>query len=107
MKIQEMKSEYRIQEMQKMIHARTESGLTVSEWCQENNFSEGSYYYWLKKNHRKTITEVESENKIIKVPIMLQKKTERKIKPIRVKCKDMEQKIPCGKDNSAVASRLI
>ena len=49
MKIQEMKSEYRMQEMQKVIRARTESGLTVSEWCQENNFSEGSYYYWLKK----------------------------------------------------------
>ena len=45
MKIQEMKSEYRMQEMQKVIRARTESGLTVSEWCQENNFSEGSYYY--------------------------------------------------------------
>lgn len=44
MKIQEVKAKYRMQEMQKMIRARTERGLTVSEWCQENNFSEGSYY---------------------------------------------------------------
>ena len=62
MKIQEMKAEYRIQEMQKMIRARTESGLTVSEWCQENNFSEGSYYYWLKKIREKTIEEVKIGN---------------------------------------------
>ena len=69
MKIQEMKAEYRIQEMQKMIRARTESGLTVSEWCQENNFSEGSYYYWLKKIRERTIEEVETGNEIVQVPI--------------------------------------
>ena len=96
MKIQEMKSEYRMQEMQKMIRARTESGLTVSEWCQENNFSEGSYYYWLKKIREKTIEEVETGNEIVQVPIMLQKTAERKIKPVRIKYKDMELEIPCG-----------
>ena len=78
MKIQEMKSEYRIQEMKKVIRACTESGLTVSEWCQENNFSEGSYYYWLKKIREKTIEEVETGNEIVQVPIMLQKTAERK-----------------------------
>lgn len=96
MKIQEMKSEYRIQEMQKMIHAHTESGLTVSEWCLENNFSEGSYYYWLKKIREETIEEVETGNEIVQVPILLQKTAERKIKPVRIKYKDMELEIPWG-----------
>ena len=96
MKIQEMKSEYRMQEMQKVIRARTESGLTVSEWCQENNFSEGSYYYWLKKIREKTIEEVETGNEIVQVPIILHKNPERKIKPVRIKYKDMELEIPCG-----------
>ena len=31
MKIQEMKAEYRMQEMQKMVRARTESGFTVMD----------------------------------------------------------------------------
>ena len=92
MKIQEVKSEYRMQEMQKVIRARTESGLTVREWCQENNF----YYYWLKKIREKTIEEVETGNEIIQVPIMLQKTAERKIMPVRIKYKDMELEIPCG-----------
>ena len=96
MKIQEMKTECRMQEMQKVIRARTESGLTVSEWCQENNFSEGSYYYWLKKIREKTIEVVETGNEIVQVPIMLQKPAERKIKPVRSKYQDMELEIPCG-----------
>ena len=102
MKIQEMKAEYRIQEMQKMIRARTESGLTVSEWCQENNFSEGSYYYWLKKIREKTIEEVETGNEIVQVPIMLQET----IKPVRIKYKDMELEIPFGIGTEEILSVL-
>lgn len=31
------------------IQACRSSGKTVRDWCQENGFSEGRYYYWLRK----------------------------------------------------------
>ena len=96
MEIKEIKAEFRMGEMQKVIQARAESGLTISEWCQRNNFSEGSYYYWLKKIREKAIGEAEARNEIVQVPVMLQKSPERKTKPVRIKYKDMELEIPCG-----------
>ena len=54
-----------MQKMQKAIQARIESGLTVSEWCKQIIFLEGSYYYWMKKNKEKTIEEVEARNEIV------------------------------------------
>ena len=106
MEIKEMKAECRMQEMQKVIQARNESGLTVSEWCQENNFSEGSYYYWLKKIREKTLDVMETRNEIVQVPIMMQKNPERKIKPIKIKYKEMELEIPCGMESEDIATVL-
>lgn len=106
MKIEEIKSEYRMQEMQKVIQARLESGLTVSEWCQQNSFSEGSYYYWLKKIRNKTLEGMNSGNEIIPVPITLQKATERKTKPIRLRYKDIELEIPCGTETTDILAVL-
>ena len=48
------------------------------------------------KCSERTIEEVETGNEIVQVPIMLQKTAERKIKPVRIKYKDMELEIPCG-----------
>ena len=106
MEIKEIKAEFRMGEMQKVIRARAESGLTISEWCQQNNFSEGSYYYWLKKIREKTIGEAEAKNEIVQVPVMLQKSPERKIKPVRIKYKDMELEIPCGMETEDIAAVL-
>ena len=32
-----------------IIMARRSSGMTVRSWCQENNISEKTYYYWQKR----------------------------------------------------------
>lgn len=31
-----------------LIKERTDSGMTIKEWCQERNIKESQYYYWLK-----------------------------------------------------------
>ena len=69
MEIKDIKTEYRMQEMHKMIQSRADSGLTVSEWCQQNNFSEGSYYYWLRKIRNNAVAEMKPRRPIILIHI--------------------------------------
>ena len=104
MEIKEVKSEIRMQEMQKVIQARMESGLTVSEWCQQNNFSEG--YYWLKKIRDNALEEMNSRNEIVQVPIIPQKNAEGKPKLIKIKYKDMELEIPSGTETADILAVL-
>ena len=106
MEIKDVKSEIRMQEMQKVIQARIASGLTVSEWCQQNNFSEGSYYYWLKKIRDNTLEEMSSRNEIVQVPIIPQKNAGGKPKPIKIKYKDMELEIPSGTEMADILAVL-
>ena len=106
MEIKEIRAEYRMQEMQKVLQARMESGLTISEWCQQNNFSEGSYYYWLKKIRNNTIEEMNTGNEIVQLPITLQKTPARKAEPITVKYKNMELEIPGGTETSDILAVL-
>lgn len=96
MELKEVKTEYRMQEMQKAIQARTESGLTISEWCQKNNISKGSYYYWLRKIRNRVVEKINSKNEIIEVPIIQQNSSDRNMMPIKIKYKEMELEIPCG-----------
>ncbi len=96
MELKEVKTEYRMQEMQKAIQARTESGLTISEWCQKNNISKGSYYYWLRKIRNRVVEKINSKNEIIEVPIIQQNSSDRNMMPIKIKYKEMEVEIPCG-----------
>jgi transposase-like protein len=39
----------RIQQWLAVFKARTESGLTIDEYCDQNGISRNSYYYWLRK----------------------------------------------------------
>lgn len=39
----------RLHEWTGIIHARNESGLTVKEFCTQNNVTETQYFYWLRK----------------------------------------------------------
>ena len=106
MEIKDIKAEYRMQEMHKMIQSRAESGLTISEWCQQNNFSEGSYYYWLRKIRNNAVAEMKPRNEIVQVPIMVEKNPERKTKPIKLKYKDMELEIPTGTETADIVEIL-
>ncbi len=50
----------------------------------------------------RTKEELNSRNEIIAVPIMQQKNTEGKSKPIRIKYKDMELEIPSGTETADI-----
>ena len=39
----------RMQQWVQVVHATNESGLTVKEYCENNNISENAYYYWLRR----------------------------------------------------------
>lgn len=41
--------QYRQEKWSKIICRRTDSGLSVRDFCQREDISEKSYYYWLKK----------------------------------------------------------
>lgn len=54
------------------------SGLTIKKWCLENDLSEASYYYWLKKIRKDVIGRSESlSTRTEAIVPMLQTLTER------------------------------
>ncbi len=48
-KIQSVNDNVRLSQWKQIIQNCRESGLSVKRWCSENNISEPSYYYYLKK----------------------------------------------------------
>ena len=49
MNVTDLKTQMHMQEWAKLVEARQDSGLTIKEWCQQNNLPESRYYYYLKK----------------------------------------------------------
>lgn len=49
MEISEVKCEYQLQQWSKMVQERSESGLTVKDWCETRGLTEYTYYYRLRK----------------------------------------------------------
>ena len=49
MNVTDLKTQMHIQEWAKLIEARQDSGLSIKEWCRQNNLPESRYYYYLKK----------------------------------------------------------
>lgn len=49
MNVTDLKTQMHMQEWAKLIEARQDSGLTIKEWCRQNNLPESRYYYYLKK----------------------------------------------------------
>jgi hypothetical protein len=42
-------NKYRLEQWTAIIQERINSGKRVDVWCEENNISRNSYYYWLRK----------------------------------------------------------
>ena len=40
---------FKIKEWAELVKSANESPLTRSEWCKENNISEGAFYYWQRR----------------------------------------------------------
>ena len=46
--VSDLKHEVIAERWAALIKERTDSGMTIKEWCQERNIKESQYYYWLK-----------------------------------------------------------
>ena len=49
------KSDIRFRHWQKLIEACQSRGMTVKAWCEANDVSDKSYYYWLKKIRKRAL----------------------------------------------------
>ena len=49
MNLSEATQSYRQEDRMRLIQEQRQSGLTVKVWCERNNISENSYYYWLRE----------------------------------------------------------
>jgi len=49
MNTREMASEYRLSHWARILRDRSESGLSVKEYCKSAGFHENSFYYWQRK----------------------------------------------------------
>ena len=49
MEISKVKRKYQLQQWSKMVQERSESGLTVKDWCKARGLTEYTYYYRLRK----------------------------------------------------------
>lgn len=45
-----------------MVKARNESGLTIKEWCSQNNISQTAYYYRLRQLRKAALETVDSDH---------------------------------------------
>ncbi len=48
-----VKTRLRMDQWEKLINDRQNSGLQVDEWCEKNQISRHAYYYWLRKVRKK------------------------------------------------------
>ena len=53
-----------------IIRKRTESGLSVKEWCRQNDVSRDQYFYWLRKVKTAALQSTETEFSQITDPCM-------------------------------------
>ena len=60
--IGKVKKEVQLKKWAEMVQRRNESGLTVVQWCADNNINIKTYYYRLKKVREAMCNEIESHD---------------------------------------------
>ena len=53
--VTQVKTQLRLEHWKQLISECQASGMSVCSWCKENNVSEPSYYYYLKRLRQQTI----------------------------------------------------
>ena len=48
-KVTEVKAQFNKEKWLNLIRERQSSGLTIKNWCSQNNLPEHTYYYWLRR----------------------------------------------------------
>ena len=75
MNVQKISQNVRLQEWMQRIKESQESGLSINEWCRQNDIQTGSYYYWLNKirNIACEYAQESNETSLVKVAIESQR----------------------------------
>lgn len=71
MDVQKISNHVRMQKWMTIIDECSKSELSVKTWCRQNDISEQSYYYWLKKIRTQAVQKV-SNKEISFSPIPIQ-----------------------------------
>ena len=68
-KIAKVKKEIKLAQWAEMVRSRSESGLSVTEWCKENGINIKTYYYRLKRVRQAVCSEMERHDIVPVEPI--------------------------------------
>lgn len=77
--IAKVKKEVKLAERAEMVKSRTESGLTVTDWCKQNGINLKTYYYRLKRLRQAVCNEIEQHDIVPVKPISETEPTSEKI----------------------------
>ena len=64
-----MKKEAKLVQWAEMVRSRSESGLTVTDWCRQNSINIKTYYYRLKRVRQAVCNEIEQHDIVPVEPI--------------------------------------
>ena len=64
-----MKKEVKLTQWAEMVRSRSESGLTVTDWCRQNGINLKTYYYRLKRVRQEVCSEMERHDIVPVEPI--------------------------------------
>lgn len=67
--VTKQKNEFRTQQWTEIVKQRTNSGMTVTEWCAKNNVNTKTYYYWLRKLRLTVCKESSEEHSVVPVQL--------------------------------------
>ena len=68
-KIAKVKKEIKLAQWAEMVRSRSESGLTVTDWCKQNGIHIKAYYYRLKRLRQAVCSEMERHDIVPVEPI--------------------------------------
>ena len=68
-KIAKVKKEIKLAQWAEMVRSRSESGLTVTDWCKQNGINLKTYYYRLKRVRQAVCSEMERHDIVPVEPI--------------------------------------
>lgn len=86
-----IKKEIKLAEWTEMVKRRKESGLTVREWCKENEVNQKTYYYRLKRIRQAVCNELEKHDI---VPVELFKDMQKESEKIEITVGDIKISLP-------------
>lgn len=75
--VKSLTTQYRYDRWVGIISERNASGLSIKDWCRQNDVKETSYYYWLKKIRHSIVESLdpdEPKDEVTFVPMLSQPK---------------------------------